>query len=64
MFGCLVDPPDQFREGAKIKLRIVRCIDRLLDGTGYVLASGTRTGVYFTSIEPASIPVLDNGWQI
>ncbi len=60
MFGCFVETPDPFPEGTKVRLRIVRG-GAIVSGAGRVAFSrlGSGMGLQFTSIEPASMPVLD-----
>lgn len=60
MFGCFVETPNPFPEGTKVRLRIVRG-GSTVSGMGRVAFSrpGSGMGIHFTSIEPASMPVLD-----
>jgi hypothetical protein len=60
MFGCFVETPSPFPEGTKVRLKIVRS-GASVSAVGRVAFSrpGQGMGLHFTSVEPASMPVLD-----
>lgn len=60
MFGCFVETPNPFPEGTKLRLKIIQS-GASVTAVGRVAFSrpGSGMGVHFTSVEPASMPVLD-----
>jgi PilZ domain len=60
LFGCFVETATPFPEGTKLRLKIIRA-GAVVSGVGRVAFSHPPSGmgIHFTSIEPASMPVLD-----
>ncbi len=61
LFGCFVETPAPFTNGAKVNLRITRG-SAAVNGLGKVAYSrpGLGMGIRFLSIEPGSLPTLES----